>query len=262
MVINNSESHTTCEYYQCKIIGYGRDSIVFAATNDCNVPVCIKIEPVGNDRQLLNELSILQIIKGCRGVPTVLFTGTTTYSHNQWRVIVTDVLGDRNLAELRYKMSSEEIISFANDALDIIQNIHKKGIAHNDIKPEHFVFCKNDLYLIDYGAAGPIHSNPPYITEKYASPDYYSGVFDSYAKCDFDSLWFSMLSLIEPLPWDDDNLTNLDIFYFKTQMLPCKFVSDNTEHRQFIKKPKLDSDVLRQLAQKFELVCSTEIQSE
>jgi len=255
LVINNSDTHTQ-GYYLRKTIGFGRESIVFASVNDYNESVCIKIEPIGNDSQIMNEIAVLQILKGCQGVPAMLFTGTTTYLHKKWRAIVTDVVGDYSMADLRNKLSLSEVNYYANISINILQNIHKRGIIHNDIKPEHFVFCKNTMYLVDYGSAGSLHSKPQFTTLKYSSPDFYCGLTPN-EKSDFESLWFTILSLQEQLPWDVKGLSDVDIFRLKMKMLPEEFKrrkkrkSITCEEEEENKGKKLKLDALQQLAKTF-----------
>eukprot|EP01124_Arcella_intermedia_P015148 TRINITY_DN21665_c0_g1_i1.p2 TRINITY_DN21665_c0_g1~~TRINITY_DN21665_c0_g1_i1.p2 ORF type:complete len:152 (-),score=34.13 TRINITY_DN21665_c0_g1_i1:63-518(-) len=113
-------------------------------------------------------------------------------------------------------------------AIDILLEIHKRGIIHNDLKPEHFVFCNNEMFLIDYGSATPINSKPEIVTPKYTSPDFYCD-FELNENSDFQSLWFSLITLFQSLPWDDASLSDLDVFFLKLKMLPEKFSDPDDE---------------------------------
>jgi len=132
----NNDDNVTQLYCVKKLLGVGKNSQVYkaVATNSAQV-VCLKIEPIDNDSQLQNELTVLQILKGCKGVPAVLFSGTTTFLNMKWRACVTDIVGDHTLADLRYKLNISELCDIAHTAINIFKNIHNRGILHNDIKP-------------------------------------------------------------------------------------------------------------------------------
>ena len=88
-----------------------------------------------------------------------------------------DVVGAYSLADLSSVPDPmRQLQEIANRAIDILQQIHKRGIVHKDIKPQHLVFFRNDLFLIDYGSAGPAGTESTFSTAKYASTDSYFGI--------------------------------------------------------------------------------------
>ena len=59
------------------------------------------------------------------------------------------------------------VINYFKDAIDIISNIHKKGLIHRDIKPENLMLDKEGkLNFIDFGISKLIISNGIHISEK------------------------------------------------------------------------------------------------
>jgi len=219
ITIHSDKFSDSRNYVVSRILGKGRCSLVFAAKDKDQREVCIKLEPVEDSHQLFNELKILHTLENCVGVPRVIFSGTGLFRDRKWFALVTDVVGEYTLADIR-PVSMLNLQDIANWAIDILQLIHKRGILHNDIKPEHLVIFQNFLYLIDYGSAGPIGTNATFCTPKFASTSSYFGVLDE--KSDFEALWFSLLSLCQQLPWDAASISAKDEFYLKLQNLPKK----------------------------------------
>jgi len=183
-------------------LGNGLKSFIFASQYD-DKPCCIKLEPEDFCDQVRNEIQVLTRLNGCRGVPRLLYYGQTYYKGMNWIGIVTDVVGEYSLLDLvREKgfLNELEVYEIGKKALAIIQSIHSSGFIYGDLKPEHFVFYQDELYLIDYGAATHPGQNCHYYTSMYSSIAVNTGLeLDFYS--DIESLWFVMLSLCEPLKW-------------------------------------------------------------
>uniref|UniRef100_A0A6B2LN39 Protein kinase domain-containing protein n=1 Tax=Arcella intermedia TaxID=1963864 RepID=A0A6B2LN39_9EUKA len=105
--------------------------------------------------------------------------------------------------------------ALAKQAINILHGIHERGIVHNDIKPEHLVIKDDTMYLIDYGCSGPIGIPSKLETPKFAS---YFG-FESEKK-DFESLWYSFLSLCMKLPWDKNEIQELEELNLRLKYSP------------------------------------------
>jgi predicted Ser/Thr protein kinase len=73
-----------------RLLGKGSRSIVFAASNQSTCrEVCVKFEPYTDCEQIENEFKILSHLKGCKGIPQVLFYGTATFQGRKSRALVT-----------------------------------------------------------------------------------------------------------------------------------------------------------------------------
>eukprot|EP01124_Arcella_intermedia_P031934 TRINITY_DN7343_c0_g1_i2.p1 TRINITY_DN7343_c0_g1~~TRINITY_DN7343_c0_g1_i2.p1 ORF type:complete len:699 (+),score=179.91 TRINITY_DN7343_c0_g1_i2:26-2122(+) len=180
-------------------IGKGKNSIVLAAKDSGGNEVCIKMEPIQQSQQIENEIMVLPKLIGCLGVPKLIFHGSLIFRGEPWKAIVTDIVGEYSIADI--PVDTIQIYKIAKEAIEILEQIHQRGILHKDIKPDHLVFSHNKLYLIDYGCAGPADVEAQYETPQYSSLSTFIGCPES-EKMDFESLWFSLISLIKPLPWD------------------------------------------------------------
>eukprot|EP01125_Pyxidicula_operculata_P013310 TRINITY_DN4400_c0_g3_i5.p1 TRINITY_DN4400_c0_g3~~TRINITY_DN4400_c0_g3_i5.p1 ORF type:complete len:272 (-),score=29.52 TRINITY_DN4400_c0_g3_i5:408-1223(-) len=169
-IINDEGSTET--YYVKKSLGLGRDSVVYSAVDGHNNIVSIKLEPVGMDTQIKNEISVLRILKDCKGVPVILCDGMTTFQDQQWRAIVTDVVGDYSLDDYPHELSCSVLSNIAKEVINILQNMHQRGIIYNDMKPNHIMFSNGNIFLIDFGSAGSPEESSPFITNKYCSPNF------------------------------------------------------------------------------------------
>jgi len=200
------------------------NSLVFAAAEDkFGTPCCIKLEPADSCDQISNEIEVLPKLCGCPGVPNLLIHGTTMYQEMKWIGIVTDVVGDFSLKDVIKKngyLNQQEVLNYANRAIDILQAIHSRGFIYGDFKPEHFIFCKGTMYLIDYGSAVPSSSSVRLATLLYASLDVHIGAKLDF-KSDFESLWYVLLSLCQPLPWESCT-SPWDVMTLKSKLLPEK----------------------------------------
>jgi len=172
-IIPSNPSH--CKSYQIqRTLGRGEKSVVFVATDDESRNVAIKLEPEKDSYQLTNEIWALTKLTGVSGVPRLLFAGRTQFRGIMYCAMVTDVIGISSLADLS-RPTEYGLNLIANQALDILFQIHKRGVSHNDIKPEHIIFNSNgNMFLIDFGAATKLGDKVKIGTPQYAAT---SGMF-------------------------------------------------------------------------------------
>jgi serine/threonine protein kinase len=76
-----------------------------------------------------------------------------------------DRIAQKSLRDL--PSCSINVPQIAAQVIHILQNIHKHGLSHNDIKPDHIVFDSQGLFLIDFGACTKLGSEIPYTTQKF-----------------------------------------------------------------------------------------------
>lgn len=69
--------------------------------------------------------------------------------------LITDQLSGPSLKE-KYPPTAEDLTS----ALNLIDVLYKYGIDHGDLTSSNIMYDGDQLYLIDYGAARPVHLSP------------------------------------------------------------------------------------------------------
>ena len=119
--------------------------------------VAIKLEDQKNRYpQVIYEGQLIQQLQGGYGMPGVYWCG----HDGDYNVLVMELLGDNleNLSKLcGSKLTLKTVLMLADQALQILEFIHTKGIVHRDIKPDNFLLGSEKNYhlvhLIDFGLA-------------------------------------------------------------------------------------------------------------
>ena len=128
-------------------------------------------------------------------------------------------------------------ITYANiiwSLVNILRDIHGKGIVHRDIKPENICFKDNQIYLIDFGLAKRIIDNNEHIemktgnsligTPNYISLNIINGIEPS-RRDDIESLIYILIFL----HLDEDKLNDydkIDLISKKNIDIIAKFIED------------------------------------
>ena len=118
-----------------------------------------------------------------------------------------------------YYFNNKEIVSIGIQMIDIIRQIHKSGYIHRDLKPDNFVFDRDDdnkIYCIDFGLAkkwidekGEHYKfqkiNKFCGTVRYASINALKGLEQS-RRDDLESIGYILVYLFKrKLPWQIKN---------------------------------------------------------
>lgn len=138
--------------------------------------MCLKLEPLSNSAQLRNEISALEKLRSCKGVPRILCHGIVEFRGCQYCSMVTgkshaqlslhsDRIAHTSLQDLQ--PSPNDLPQIVTQVIHILQNIHEHGLSHNDIKPDHIVFDSQGPFLIDFGACTELGSEIPFVTQKF-----------------------------------------------------------------------------------------------
>jgi serine/threonine protein kinase len=159
--------------------------------------VSLKLEPVCERSQLLNEAYILTKLAGLPGVPTLLSHGTTLDGSKYYST--TDVIGIfyfyfyfmqqtleiTNLHEgsslNKHKWTKEDGELLWRAAVEVVKGIHSRGAAIIDLKPEHLILSPRGLFIVDYGCSYFVAKGRP-IAFMLMSP-IFSSVRDSNSYC-------------------------------------------------------------------------------
>ena len=205
------------KFYPIKQIGKGTFSTVYLSLNiKTNDYVALKVEKrTRSDVELLEkEAFLLYALRGF-GIPEVLSYGRT----KAYNILVMPLLG-KNLLDLfllsKESVNINDVCCVAIQILDRIEWVHSNNIVYRDIKPENFLFGKNDkniLYLIDFGLCRKykssktgIHITPRNMgkftgTSRYASVYAMAGNEQS-RRDDIESIGYMLIFLIKKkLPW-------------------------------------------------------------
>jgi len=133
-------------------IGEGSFGSIYKAENiRTGEKVAIKVEAIKEGINLLkNETKIYHYLSNIYGVPKVKWYGKDENNY----YMVLNLLG-KSLEDIKcekQKFSLKLTMQIGIKLLNLIKDIHNKGLIHRDIKPSNFLLGSyNDLYLIDFG---------------------------------------------------------------------------------------------------------------
>mmetsp|Transcript_103078 Transcript_103078/g.298143 ORF Transcript_103078/g.298143 Transcript_103078/m.298143 type:complete len:336 (+) Transcript_103078:127-1134(+) len=138
-------------------LGEGSFGMVFRGTDTrYNYTVAIKFEDLRGDAagQLKNEARLLNHLHGRQGFTEVHHFG----KEDHWALLVMDLLG-KNLEHCAEncggKLNHRSVCLVAQQAIQLLEYVHSKGVVHRDIKTENFAWGlgrqAHHLHLIDFG---------------------------------------------------------------------------------------------------------------
>lgn len=136
----------------------------------------------------------------------------------QYNLLVMELLGkslDVIFEECNNSIDIGTVMKMAISIIDNLEQIHRTGIIHRDIKPNNFMFGldekKNKLFVMDFGLSKKWYSNQTHIkyktgrsmigTARYASLNIHVGIEPS-RRDDMESVGYMLVYLIKgSLPW-------------------------------------------------------------
>lgn len=208
-------------------LGEGTFGKIFSGKNIyTNEEVAIKIENVNDNILLKNEAMIYKLLEKVSGVPKLRGFGKI----DCYQYLIIDKLG-LSLEDLRIKcggkFSLKTVLMIAIQIITRIENIHKQGLIHRDIKPDNFLMgdmntiTKSRLYLIDFGLSRLyIDENGEHIepqtgrkivgTTRYISINIHNGITPS-RRDDLESIGYMLIYLLlGKLPWQKIQMEDRD----------------------------------------------------
>ncbi|CAK62722.1 unnamed protein product (macronuclear) [Paramecium tetraurelia] len=124
-------------------IGSGSGHQVFKVQNNQSSRIlALKIEKIPSLGQLEGEIQRLQELEGVKGIPQLIDFGKTKDSN----YIITPLL-KRNLSEIAKEsvLSLQSTLAIGLSIIEILEQVHKKGILHLDIKPENIMISQPQI---------------------------------------------------------------------------------------------------------------------
>ncbi|CAG9319795.1 unnamed protein product [Blepharisma stoltei] len=203
------------------LVGKGTFGRVYSAVDSqTNKEVAVKIETKkGKHSQLLNEVKILQKLKGVTGVPKYLYSS----KDGDYGLLAMELLGESirsKFARFNKTFSLKTVLLVSEEMLERIRTLHEYHYIHRDIKPQQFITSYNDventIYLVDYGLAkkyvnkSGVHAayaeNRSFVgTYHYASVNCHVGIQQG-RRDDLESMCYSIAFLLNgDLPWVSRN---------------------------------------------------------
>jgi casein kinase I family protein HRR25 len=182
------------------------------------------------------------------GIPSVKWFGKDDTNY----YMVINLLGKslQNIKDTIGCFTLHDALKIGIYLINLIQNIHEKGLVHRDIKPENFLFGLDDtskIYIIDFGFCKSYVGNDEHIPMKKTSNLIGSRTYASIhahnfnelsRRDDLESLCYTLIYLVHgKLDWqltgsynhEHPKLANLRIRDMKIQMiessLPIIFIN-------------------------------------
>ena len=211
--------------------------------------VAIKVETIEHGTYLLkNESIIYRYLNNMAGIPSVKWFGKDDTNY----YMVINLLGKslQNIKDTIGCFTLNDALKIGIYLINLIQNIHEKGLVHRDIKPENFLFGLDDtskIYIIDFGFCKSYVGNDEHIPMKKTSNLIGSRTYASInahnfnelsRRDDLESLCYTLIYLVHgKLDWqltgsynhEHPKLANLRIRDMKIQMiessLPIIFIN-------------------------------------
>lgn len=210
-----SQGYIGGRYQLEKYLGQGTFGQVMLAVNITNqLKVAIKIEPI-TDIIANNEAEILRLLKGIEGFPRFY----ERIEQDNFSYIVMQRLGSSLYKLLKSNGGKFSIPTVAVIGIQIctrLEELHKLGYLHRDIKPQQILIGYNDkarIYLIDFGLSRKYKISSMHIPYKsecskagnatFASLHVHNGIQQS-RRDDMESFSYLLLYLLNgSLPWQN-----------------------------------------------------------
>ena len=185
--------------------------------------------------EISKEAILLLKLKELKTIPKVLYL----QANSQCEVLVLEKLGS-SLEALKQdynNFSLKTIILLADQLLNILEDIHRCGVVHRDVKPSNILIGEGSnrkkVYLIDFDISSTLTAGPrpdaphEFIgTKGFASRNAHKGGFLS-RKDDLESLGFTLVYLYQgKLPWNNLKCDVVTLGTMKSQLMQSGFLED------------------------------------
>lgn len=215
--MEDNKQYLSDNYTLLDKIGSGSFGEVFITEDKYGRRWASKVEEKRLNSRLRDEYNIYKKIHKSgliRGIPKILnFIETPQYN-----ILIMELLGpslDHLFNENQKIFDMATILKIGYDSVTLLENLHKSGFVHRDIKPNNFLIGygnNNDrLYIMDFGLSKQYMINSKHIdfrserspigTARYASLNVHFGIEPS-RRDDMESTGYVLVYLAKgSLPW-------------------------------------------------------------
>ncbi len=224
-------------YLVCKCLGKGSFGEVYLGRDSATQKrVAIKFEDkASKNQQLEHEYEVAAALQHKMGFPEVHYYGED--ETHQFRVMVMQLMGSSTedlFERCGRQFSLKTVLMLAQQMITRLEEVHKEGFLHRDIKPDNFLMGKATkrtsdesdrvVFLIDYGLSKryltPVGTHIPFVdgkkltgTPRYASKNAHDGMEQS-RRDDMASLGHVLVYFAKgKLPWQKMKGPNQKVRY-------------------------------------------------
>ena len=198
------------KYQILEHIGEGSFGQIYEAVNlRTGEHVALKTEVIASNLKLLkNECIIYQYLLHVDGIPEFKWFGKDTNHYYMVLTLLGKSVYDLLLEQQRIPL--ETIAKIGTQIIQILKQVHDKGLIHRDIKPENFLFGLEDenekIYLIDFGLCKPFLHDMKKTSSIIGTPTYVSvnghNFIELTRRDDLESLGYMLIHLwVGDLKW-------------------------------------------------------------
>lgn len=135
------------KYKLIEELGEGAFGKIYVGKNiNTDEKVAVKLQTDEGSILLRNEARIYNLLRDVKGVPRLkIFGKEHGINYMVIQLLGKTVIDNNNLID---------VINIGIQIIDIIRDIHSRGVIHRDIKPDNILYSlntKEQIYLIDFG---------------------------------------------------------------------------------------------------------------
>ena len=156
------------QWFLTKMIGKGTFSELFAGVGlrDSSI-VAVKIHETGKESTVLrNEANVMKALSGLATAPRFIHADCHA---GKYDYIVMELLSGGDMSDLRNRTRNHlhfiplpVVIHLSFQMIQCLQDMHRRGYIHRDVKPANFVRRSSELTsfcLIDFGISKQVSSS-------------------------------------------------------------------------------------------------------
>ena len=128
-------------------LGEGAFGKIYVGKNiNTDEKIAVKLQTDEGSILLRNEARIYNLLRDVKGVPRLkIFGKENGINYMVMQLLGKTVISNNNL---------NDVINIGIQIINIIRDIHNRGVIHRDIKPDNILYSlntKEQIYLIDFG---------------------------------------------------------------------------------------------------------------